>query len=47
MTPYQTIIFVEVFHHCVLMMGWNQGARQITSFANSARYQVDIIKSYS
>jgi hypothetical protein len=28
------------------MMGWNQGARQITLFANSAGRQIDIIKSY-
>ncbi len=28
-------------------MGWNQGTRQITSFANSSRRQVNIIKSYS
>jgi hypothetical protein len=27
-------------------MGWNQDARQITSFANSARCQINIIKSY-
>jgi hypothetical protein len=27
-------------------MGWNQGMMQITSFANSAGRQVDIIKSY-
>jgi hypothetical protein len=27
-------------------MGWNQGARQITSFANSAGRLIDIIKSY-
>ncbi len=27
-------------------MGWNQGSMQITSFANSAGCQVDIIKSY-
>jgi hypothetical protein len=27
-------------------MGWNQGARQITSFADSAGRQIDIIKSY-
>jgi hypothetical protein len=46
MTPDQTVIFVEAFHHRATMMGWNQGARQITSFANSARCQVDIIKSY-
>jgi hypothetical protein len=27
-------------------MGWNQGAMQITSFANSAGCQVNIIKNY-
>jgi hypothetical protein len=46
MTPDQTVIFVEAFHHCATTMGWNQGARQITSFAKSARRQVNIIKSY-
>jgi hypothetical protein len=46
MTPDQTAIFVEAFHHCAMTMGWNQGTRQITTFANSARRQVDIIKSY-
>jgi hypothetical protein len=46
MTPNQTVIFVEAFHHRATMMGWNQGARQITSFANSAGRQVDIVKSY-
>jgi hypothetical protein len=46
MTPDQTIIFVEAFHHPTTKIGWNQGARQITTFANSAGCQVDIIKSY-
>jgi hypothetical protein len=46
MTPNQTIIFVKAFHRCATTMGWNQGARQITSFANSAGRQIDIIKSY-
>ncbi len=46
MTPNQTVIFVEGFHHRAMTMGWNQGARQITLFANSPRRQVDIIKSY-
>ncbi len=46
MTPDQTIIFVEAFHCCATTMGWNQGAMQITLFANSAGCQVDIIKSY-
>ncbi len=46
MTPDQTIIFVEVFHHRAKMMGWNQGAWRITIFANSTGHQVNIIKSY-
>jgi hypothetical protein len=46
MTPDQTIIFVKAFHRRATTMGWNQGARQITSFANSAGCQIDMIKSY-
>jgi hypothetical protein len=46
MTPNQTVIFVETFHHHATMMGWNQGTRQITTFADSAGRQVNIIKSY-
>jgi hypothetical protein len=46
MTPDQTVIFVEAFHHRATTMGWNQGTRQITSFANSDGRQIDIIKSY-
>jgi hypothetical protein len=46
MTPDQTIIFIKAFHRHAMTMGWNQGTMQITSFANSAGRQVDIIKSY-
>jgi hypothetical protein len=46
MTPNQTIISVEAFHPRATMMGWKQGTRQITSFANSTGRQVTIIKSY-
>jgi hypothetical protein len=46
MTPIQTIIFVEAFHHRTTAIGWNQGTRQITTFTNSAGHQVNIIKSY-
>jgi hypothetical protein len=46
MTPNQTVIFVEAFHHHATTMGWNQGTMQITLFANSAGCQVNIIKSY-
>jgi hypothetical protein len=46
MTPNQTIIFIKAFHSLATMMGWNQGTRQIPSFANSAGCQINIIKSY-
>ncbi len=46
MTLNQTVIVLEAFHHHATTMGLNQGAMQITSFANSAGRQVDIIKSY-
>jgi hypothetical protein len=46
MTPNQTVIFVKAFHRRALTMGWNQGTRQITLFANSTGCQVNIIKSY-
>jgi hypothetical protein len=46
MTPDQTVIFIEAFHRCATAMGWNQGARQIATFTNSAGRHVDIIKSY-
>jgi hypothetical protein len=45
-TPNQTIIFVKAFHRRATTMGWNQGTMQITSFANSTRCQVNIIRSY-
>jgi hypothetical protein len=46
MTPNQNVIFLEAFHRRATMMGWNQGAIQITMFINSAGCQVNIIKSY-
>jgi hypothetical protein len=46
MTPNQTVIFVEAVPCRARTMGWNQGAMQVTSFANSAGRQVNIIKSY-
>jgi hypothetical protein len=46
MTPNQTVIFVKAFHHCAMTLVWNQGAKQIPLFANSARCQINIIKSY-
>jgi hypothetical protein len=46
MTPNQTIIFLKAFHCPVMTMGLNEGAIQITSIANSAGLQVNIIKSY-
>jgi hypothetical protein len=46
MTPNQTVIFIEAFHRHATTMGWNQGAMQITTSANSAGCQVNIMKSY-
>ncbi len=46
MTSNQTVIFVEVFYHHTVAMGWTQGSKQITNFTNSARVTVDIIKCY-
>jgi hypothetical protein len=46
MTPNQSVIFVEAFCHHATTMGWNQGTKQITTFANSAGCSIDIIKSY-
>jgi hypothetical protein len=45
MTPDQTVIYVKAFHRRATTMGCNQGAMQITLFANSAGCQVNIIKS--
>jgi hypothetical protein len=46
MASNQTVIFVEAFHHCTTVMGWNQGTRQITTFTNSTGCQVNIIKGF-
>ncbi len=43
MAPDQTAIFVEAFHRHAITMGWNQGAMQITLFANSAGCQVKVM----
>jgi hypothetical protein len=44
--PGPIVFFVVEFHRRAMTLGWNQGARQITIFANSAKHQVNIIKSY-
>jgi hypothetical protein len=44
MTPDQTVIFIKAFRCHANTIGWNQGAMQITLFANRASRQVDIIK---
>ncbi len=46
MTPDQTAIFVQAFHRPATAMGWNQGTKQITTFANRAGCPIDIIKRY-
>jgi hypothetical protein len=46
MTPDQTVVFVEAVSCCATAMGWNQGTKQITTFANRGGTPVDLIKCY-
>ncbi len=46
MTMAQSVVFVEAFSCKATLMGWNAGARQITSFTNRDGKTIDIIKQY-
>ncbi len=46
MTPDQTVVFVEAVSCHATAMGWNQGTKQITTFANRGGTLVDLIKCY-
>ena len=46
MTQSQTVVFTEALQNKCTQMGWNQGARQITSFVNREGKTIDIIKNY-
>jgi hypothetical protein len=42
MTMAQSVVFVEAFSRKATLMGWNAGARQITSFTNRDGKLIDI-----
>jgi len=46
MSMAQSVVFVEAFSRKATLMGWNAGARQITSFINRDGKTIDIIKQY-
>ena len=46
MTQSQTVVVTEALQSKCTQMGWNQGARQITSFVNREGKTIDIIKNY-
>ena len=46
MTTDQTVVFVEAVSRRATAMGWNQGTKQITTFANRGGTPVDLIKYY-
>jgi hypothetical protein len=46
MTPNQTIILVEAFYRCAVLMGWTQGMKQVTTFTKNAGVSINIIKCY-
>jgi hypothetical protein len=46
MTPDQTVVFVEAVSHPIAAIGWTQGTKQITTFANRGGTPVDLIKCH-
>jgi hypothetical protein len=46
MTSDQTVVFVEAVFCRATAMGWNNGTKQITIFANRGGTPVDLIKCY-
>jgi hypothetical protein len=46
MTTDQTVVFVKAVSCRATAMGWNKGAKQITTFANRDGTRVDLIKCY-
>jgi hypothetical protein len=46
MTLATTMAFVKAFkNHCTIM-GWNQGAQNVTKFTNQNAVLVDVVKNY-
>ncbi len=47
MTPATTVAFVKAFENHCTIMGWNDGAQNVTKFLNQANVTIDIVKNYS
>ena len=47
MTPATTAAFVKAFKNRCTIMGWNNGAQNVTKFLNQANVTIDIVKNYS
>jgi len=46
MTPATTVAFVKAFENRCTIMGWNDGAQNVTKFLNQANVTIDIVKNY-
>jgi hypothetical protein len=46
MTPATTVAFMKAFENHCTIMGWNQGAQNVTKFTNQNAALVDVIKNY-
>jgi hypothetical protein len=46
MTPATTVAFVKAFENRCSIMGWNQGAQNITKFLNRENLTINVIRNY-
>ena len=46
MTPATTVAFVKAFENRCTIMGWNDGAQNVTKFLNQANVTIDIVNNY-
>jgi hypothetical protein len=47
MTPATTVAFVKAFEFRCTIMGWNQGAQNVTKFTNQNAVLIVVVKNYS
>jgi hypothetical protein len=46
MTPTTTVAFVKAFENHCTIMGWNQGAQNVTKFTNQNSVLINVVKNY-
>jgi hypothetical protein len=46
MTPSTTLVFVKACENRCTIMGWNQGAQNVTKFTNHNAVPVNVVKNY-